>query len=827
MSRDSLSAERKRLQEEGLLPEWFTTDGYSLFKQKYAVEGEQSFFGRAKTIAKTAASYMPEADQKEWEDKFFNLIWKGWLSCSTPVLSNTGTDRGMSVSCSGQYVGDSVDQFYSNLHESAVLSKNGFGTSAYLGDIRPRGSDISVGGKSSGILPVLQDFVTMSNKVSQGSQRRGAFAGYIDIDHADFDEIADYAKNHPDDLNIGWVWKDSDTAKAQAGDVETTRRFKKALKLKMLTGKGYFFFKDKVNRLNPASYVNNNLEVKSSNLCVAPETEVLTDKGYRKISDMENQLVNVWNGKEFSETTIRKTGVNQKLITVCTDSGMDLTCTPYHKFYVKDTKKGKVIEKQAIELCEGDKLIKCDFPVIEGTNVLEYAHASAVWMIRPCFFVPDSSYTIESRMQWLSGLFDVAGYVTTNNKKQSLELHMTDLEFLQKLQKMLHTCGVSSKVTCQADNGCLMLFWRIIISQTGINTLQSLGFKTHRLALSNHIQNRNYVQYVKVTDVIDEGRYDDTYCFNEPKRNKGVFNGLLTGQCIEINLFQDEQHTYSCVLSSMNIARYNEWKDTSAVFDATVFLDCIAEDFIRKADGIPAFEKIVRFTKKGRALGLGACGFHTYLQDNMIAFESLEAQFFNSKLFKDIKEAAVQASKYLASIFGEPEWCKGLGVRNTHLLAIAPTMSTSLIQQGISQGIEPVIGNVFIQSGAGGEIERVTPSFLKLMKARGKYSRKLMKHIADNYGSVQDQDWLTDEEKLVFRTAFEINQSVILRLAAQRQKYVCQGQSLNLFFSADEKEEVIAAIHKEAILDENIKGLYYVRTQSGVKSNNTECLACQ
>ena len=160
-------------------------------------------------------------------------------------------------------------------------------------------------------------------------------------------------------------------------------------------------------------------------------------------------------------------------------------------------------------------------------------------------------------------------------------------------------------------------------------------------------------------------------------------------------------------------------------------------------------------------------------------------------------------------------------------MAIAPTMSTALIMGGVSQGIEPVLGNVFIQSGAGGEIERVSPSFLKLMKERGKYNRKLMKHIADNYGSVQDQDWLSDEEKLVFKTAFEINQDVIVRLAAQRQKYICQGQSLNLFFSAEEDEEVIARIHKDAIKNEYIKGLYYVRTQSGVKAGNSECIACQ
>lgn len=889
--RETLSNERKQLQSEGKVPLWMTTDGYALFKEKYSVEGEESFKGRASTIAKTAAQYLKDSDK--WEQKFFDLIWNGWLSCSTPVLSNMGTNRGMSVSCSGQYIGDSVDSFYTNLHESAILSKNGFGTSGYFGDIRPRGSKISIGGKTSGVLPVFDDFVQMSKKVSQGSNRRGAFAGYFPISHSDFDEVADYVKDNVDSTNVGWCWYDEDTKKAEQGDEETIRRFRKALKLKMLTGKGYFFFPDKVNNQNPQMYKDKELEVKSSNLCVAPETLILTKEGYQQIVTLENETVDVWNGKEWSPVVIRKTGENQKLLKVITDSGFELECTPYHKFYIleRDPKNYRIIrEVRAKDLVKGDKLIKSDFPIIDGKESLENAYANGFFSGDGCqfngkkriylyhgkrllknqlgdifddwvidenqnreygssskllnkFFVPSENYTIESKLKWFAGLCDSDGTVTLNGKTQSIQIASINKEFLKEVQLMLQTLGVYSKITISKEEGYNNLpandgtgqnkqyftqtVYRLLIANGGIVTLLGLGFVTYRLILSNHIGNRDAIHFVKITDVIDEGRIDDTYCFTEPKRNMGVFNGLLTGQCSEITLYQDEEHTYTCVLSSMNLTFYDDWKDTDAIFTATVFLDCVAEDFIRKAKGKNGFDKSVRFTEKGRSLGLGVCGFHTYLQKNMIAFESLPAQFINTEIFKKLHDESLLASKWLAEEYGEPEWCKGYGVRNTHRLAIAPTMSTALIMGGCSQGIEPVLGNAFIQSSAGGESERINPVFLELMKKRGKFTRKLVKHIADNHGSVQDQDWLTDDEKLVFRTAFEINQEVILRLASQRQKFICQAQSLNLFFSADESEKYIAAIHKAAIKDKYIKSLYYIRTQAGVSASSGECIACQ
>jgi ribonucleoside-diphosphate reductase alpha chain len=292
-------------------------------------------------------------------------------------------------------------------------------------------------------------------------------------------------------------------------------------------------------------------------------------------------------------------------------------------------------------------------------------------------------------------------------------------------------------------------------------------------------------------------------------------------------LHSDEDHTFTCVLSSMNLAKYDEWKDTDAVFVAIVMLDCQAEEFIQNGKGIQGLEKAVRFTERGRALGLGALGFHTYLQRNNIAFDSLEASFINGRIFKGIREKADEATKWLALELGEPEWCKGFGVRNTHLLAIAPNLSSALICGSVSQGIEPIYKNAYVQGSAGGEINRINPVLVDVMKELGVFSYATVADIINHNGSVRHVDWLSDHQKMVFRTAFEVDQFSILRLAAQRQKYIDQAQSINLFFSADEDEKVIAAVHQEAFINPMIKSLYYIRSEAGVSGSTGECVACE
>ena len=288
----------------------------------------------------------------------------------------------------------------------------------------------------------------------------------------------------------------------------------------------------------------------------------------------------------------------------------------------------------------------------------------------------------------------------------------------------------------------------------------------------------------------------------------------------------------------MNVAKYDEWKDTDAIFTATVFLDCVASEFIAKARGIRGLENAVRFTERARALGLGVAGFHTYLQSKRIPIDSIDAIYFNQELFEKLDKESLAASRYMGARWGSPEWAAKFNhklnhdpeyIRNCSRIAIAPTKSTALIMGGISEGINPDPAYVYTQSTAGGEVSRISPVLLDLMKQKGVYNKNTVQEIIDAFGSVQGVDWLDEEEKKVFKTAFEIDQHVLVRLAAQRGQWIDQWQSLNLFFAAGEDPKYITDVHKTAFKDENILGLYYIYSRANVQASKDrpECEVCQ
>lgn len=573
---EQLSTERKEGQANGTIPDWMSTSGWQMFKQKYLYEAanpREQFMRIAATAAKHAPLKRPiylkktgEYDNGDnfeyWKNKFFHVLWNGYVACSTPVLANMGTKRGCPVSCAGSVVDDSIEGFYDAYREIAILTKQGFGTATDLSAIRKRGSVISAGGKASGVLSVIKHFVQDMRDVAQGTARRGAWAGYLDIQHGDFWEVVQYLEEQPDDLNIGWIITDKFMAKLKKGNKEAIKRYQRAMKAKMIFGKGYFFFIDKVNRQRPEMYKDLGLMVKASQLCT------------------------------------------------------------------------------------------------------------------------------------------------------------------------------------------------------------------------------------------------------------------------EIFLHSDLEHTYTCVLAWMNLAKAHLWEGTDAVYVATVFLDCVVSEFLEQARKINGMEKAVRATEKGRAIGLGAGGFHTYLQENGFEWGGIDAHLFNGRIFKHIDDESLKASKWLAEELGEPEWCRGYGLRFTHRMAVAPTKSTALIYGGISEGINPDIAMSFTQLTAAGEVDRVNPTLLAIIKKKELDIEACIRDTVKSQGSVQHVDWLTEEEKRVFKTAFEINQRDIIRLAATRQKYIDQGQSTNLFFAGNADEKLISEIHQEAFENENILSLYYVYSSRGVVSSSSECASC-
>lgn len=369
---DKLSEERKKLQEDGLVPEWYSTGGYQLFKEKYDYQTDgRSVRGQFERIAKTAAKHLKGTSfMDDAEQQFFDLFWNGYLSPSTPVLANMGTDRGLPVSCSGSVVGDSIHGFYSNRLETAMLTKMGFGTSGYLGDIRPRGAGIACGGKASGVVPVFKGHVQDMRDVAQGTARRGAWAGYLEIDHGDFDELADLVMSEPDDANVGWIISNAFIDLLEAKDPEADRRFKKTMKVKMVTGKGYYCFIDKVNANRPEMYKRLGLEVKSSNLCVRGNTiiNIECDGVFENIRI--DDFCEKYGFGMYSNAKVKThkdgidfyawisaagiTGKSKELIRIETPGGNVIECTLDHLIFTKN--RGLVI---AGELNEDDELLEC------------------------------------------------------------------------------------------------------------------------------------------------------------------------------------------------------------------------------------------------------------------------------------------------------------------------------------------------------------------------------------------------------------------------------------------------------------------------------------
>lgn len=275
---------RKQGQVNGTVPNWMASAGLQMFMKKYLYQADnpkEQFDRIARTLSEYAPFMKSSADEHDgfdfkskqdlknyWYHKFFNVLWKGYLACSTPLLANTGTDRGLPVSCSGGIpIDDSVLGFSEAATEVAMLTKNGFGTAVDLSNIRHRGSEFKGGGKAGGVLPVAEwmDFVTTN--VSQGASRRGAVAVYLDIHHKDFYELAEYLQHNHDKLNVGWKVNAKFIEKLEAGNKEAHKRFAKMLHVKSLTGKGYIHFVDKANALRGEAYEKNNLNVSASNLC--------------------------------------------------------------------------------------------------------------------------------------------------------------------------------------------------------------------------------------------------------------------------------------------------------------------------------------------------------------------------------------------------------------------------------------------------------------------------------------------------------------------------------------------------------------------------------
>jgi len=313
-------------------------------------------------------------------------------------------------------------------------------------------------------------------------------------------------------------------------------------------------------------------------------------------------------------------------------------------------------------------------------------------------------------------------------------------------------------------------------------------------------------------------------------KDKGL-KVVTSNICNEIYLPTDKDHTFVCCILSMNASKWDAWCNTDAVEMAVHILEAALTEYIRKARELPGFQCAVRFAEKSRAIGIGVLGWHTLLQEKLVAFDSFDAMMLNAQIFKKLRTDAEKASRAMAVTYGEPEWCKGSGLRHGTLLAVAPTVSNSTISGGVSAGIEAVAANMFVQKSAKGTFIKKNRTLEKLLASKEKNTEEVWTQISKEGGSVQQLKCLSPEEKEIFLTAREINQFAVIRQAAQRQKWIDQGQSVNLFFAINSDPKYIHEVHLEA-WKQGLKGLYYCRTDSVLKADlasrqSDECRACE
>ena len=334
--------------------------------------------------------------------------------------------------------------------------------------------------------------------------------------------------------------------------------------------------------------------------------------------------------------------------------------------------------------------------------------------------------------------------------------------------------------------------------------------------------------------------FEDNVNNNNPEAyKKNNLHVSMTNICSEIALYTDELHSFICCLSSLNLARWEEWKEYTFENGMTLpeltcwFLEGVLQEFIDRSKNIRFMENTYRSATKGRAIGIGVLGWHTFLQEKGIPFAGLQANSYTRLMFDFIEKESLKASRDQAELYGEPEWCKGTGLRHTHHLAIAPTVSNAHISGGVSPSIEPIPANVYNLKTAKGTFIKKNPTLERLLESKGYNIDSVWEQISRDKGSVMGlpEYILTNEEKEIFLTFKEINPYEIVRQNGIRQKHVDQAISLNLTFDPSDSPKYISDVHKLA-WKEGIKTLYYMRSESilrgdAIQRDENSCISCE
>ena len=886
----------------------------------------------------------PKDKRMDYVKRFYDAVSLHKLSLPTPIMAGVRTPTRQFSSCTLIESGDSIDSINATAASIVKYVSQRAGIGVNAGSIRAIGSPIRNGEAfHTGCIPFYKHFQTAVKSCSQGGVRGGAATLFYPLWHLEAESLLVLKNNRGTDENrvrhmdygvqlnklmyqrlvkggnitlfsphdvkglYDAFFADQDEFERlyiQAENDPSIRKktikavdlFSSLMSERASTGRIYIQNVDHCNTHSP--FDPDVAPVRQSNLCVAPETMILTDSGYYPISDLENEQVNVWNGEEFSETVVVKTGENQKLITVNTNSTKSIDCTEYHKFYVALGYTGKYVEKRAFELKSGDKLIKFDLPVIHGKKTLENAYTNGMFTADGCydggrnklylyhekrnlkhrmsseivwkeqdsenrsygycqnlkdkFFIPDASYTVESRLEWLAGYLDGDGTIVRNGSNESIQAVSIDFEFLYELQMMLQTLGVQSKVVKAMEGGCRPMpanngtgenkmfdckeTKRILISSSGLFKLAQLGLNTSRLKWNKRKPQRCAEQFIQVESIEYNGRTDDTYCFAEPKRHMGMFNGILTGQCLEIalptkplnDINDTEGEIALCTLSAFNLGAIgiDELHELSELIVRALDNLLDYQDYPIKAAEIAA--------KQRRTLGIGVTNFAYFLAKNNVKYSDGSANNLTHRWFEAIQYSLLKASNGIAKekgacgLFGDTRYSLGVaphdtskpevdalhseplhkdwdslmfdiakdGLRNSTLTAIMPCETSSQITNS-TNGIEPPRGYVSVKLSKDGILKQVVPDFAEMFD---KY--ELLWDIPNNKG--------------------------YLDLVAIMQKFVDQSISANTNYDPARFEN--GKVPMKLLLSDlltsyknGVKTLYYHNTRDGQGNEDDGC----
>lgn len=701
------------------------------------------------------------------------------------------------------------------------------------------------------------------------------------------------------------------------------------------SGFSYIIFIDTMNREHNLKKIG---RINMSNLCVAPYTKILTKEyGYIEISKVENQLVNVWNGKEWSETTVRKTGENQKLLRIKQNLGHYVDVTPYHKFYIQNKYKGKIVEKRAKDLKIGDKIIKYNLPndiknsrfnkyedfenayangffSADGTQEDKYktleekykrivlcgakrklepmfkdicksisyneelnrTNINGCNILKDKFYIP-KNYSIKSIMEWLSGYADGDGHISvTRENKKRLMLYSTNYDFLLEILYLLQELGVYSTLTKKGENNRIDIIKgkeyickeSFCLQINGLNYLRliELGFKTYRLnykidyTTKDFRQKKSMLIYQKITEIEELNDVYDTYCFTEPKRNMGMFNGMLLGNCTEIaqlnspnkfsNNIYDGTNEYGydiqCVLSSLNLVNLFECdtddKRKNVIISSMKFLSNVSD--LSDNDKVPSIKKA---NQDFHSVGLGMLGLHTLLVKLGIEYESEEAKDLSNLLFMYIRYYSLKGSMEVAKERGKFGYFEKSDYSNGKALEKYINGKINLLPK--TGKIKDILNNIDIKLPSKEDWEQLDKDIreyglynaYQLAIAPNQSSAYLMESSPSihpvsseveirDYGYLQTiypMPFLTNENRYLYKNAYDTDQKKMLDLVRVIQEHIDQAISTTVNINSDTtmKEHLSYIIHAWKI---GIKTLYYWRTrkQSIMADKEPICESC-